>query len=256
MTNQLENMTWIDVRDKVKDRDTILVPIGSVEVEGPHLPLGVDSIVAGHVANAVAAQTGLVVAPLIPASYSEWHKRFPGTITIKMETMLEVLRQYCHCLIACGFKRFLFINTHVGNDTPIFVLGTELRDQTGILVGMVNLWQMANEAAKNMPLDEKVFLHAGEIMTSVMLAIRPDLVDMQKAVAEYVQSGSDALTQKGSYSAVHKNHTYFMYRFSDESTSSGTMGDPSKASAEKGRLIIDHWVTNIVSFVHEFEKAV
>lgn len=256
MVNRLENMTWMDVQKKTSETDTILIPIGSVEVEGPHLPLGVDSIVARYVADEVAARTNLIVAPLIPVSYSEWHKRFPGTISLKMETLIQVLREYCNSLVDCGFKKLFFVNTHVGNDTPIFVLGTELRDKKGVLVGMVNLWQLAGEMAKTMDLNEKAFLHAGEIMTSVMLAIQPGSVHMNKAEAEYVKSGYTALTQKGSFSVVHNNHTYFTYRLSNETTSSGVMGDPTAASEEKGRMIIDGWVDNIVSFLHEFKKIV
>lgn len=256
MACQLENMTWVDIQEKVNETSSILIPIGSVEVEGPHLPLGVDSIVSQYVANKVGERTNLTVAPLISISYSEWHKKFSGTISIKMETLTEVLRQYCNCLIDCGFKRFFFINSHAGNDAPIFLLGNELRGRDDILVGMVNLWQMANEMAKNMELDEKAFLHAGEIMTSVMLAIRPDLVNMEKAKAEYVKTDNAAFKQKGSSTVLFNGHSYSIYRFSNESTRSGVMGDPTTASEAKGQMIINNWVSNITAFLQEFKDAV
>jgi creatinine amidohydrolase len=251
----LEELSWTEFDQLRKEIDTVLFPIGSVEVEGPHLPLGVDSIVALEVAKRVAAGKKLLVAPLISVTYSEWHMGFPGTLSISLATLTQVLRETCEDLVEHGFRRIMFINSHVGNDPAIMEIAHELIRRSAARVGMVNLWAIANQMGKDIPeLKEKVFLHAGEIMTSVMLALRPDLVDMNKAQKEYVKARIDSFVQKGSPQVAFKGISAYAYHLSDEVTQSGVMGDPLAATKEKGEKIVSLWVGFIRDYIEEFRK--
>jgi creatinine amidohydrolase len=251
----IEEMSWTEFDELRMDVDTVLFPMGSVEVEGPHLPLGVDSIVALEVAKKVAAGKKYLVAPLINVTYSEWHMGFPGTLSIRLSTLTQMLREICEDLVEHGLRKIMFINSHVGNDPAIMEVAHELLRRSEARVGMVNLWAVANQMGKDIPeLKEKTFLHAGEIMTSVMLALRPELVDMSKAKKEYLQARVDGFVQKGSPQVTFKGISAYAYHLSDEVTKSGVMGDPLAASKEKGDKIIGLWVEFIRGYIEEFRK--
>jgi len=238
-----------------KSINTVLIPIGSTEVEGPHLPMGLDSIVALEVAKRISEVSEVMVAPLISLTYSDWHMGFPGTLTVKIDTLTRVLRELCRSLIEHGLNKIIFINAHVGNDPSILDVGVELLRNSSARVANVNLWSMVNEMAKNIPeLNEKKFLHAGEIMTSLVMAIRPDLVDMEKAKKEYVKSKIEAFTQKGSFGIEYKGLTTRIFHISNEVCKWGVMGDPSAASAEKGELIMQKWIDYFKDYIIEFQK--
>ncbi len=255
MAKLMEEMTWVEFDEARKKIDTILIPTGSVEVEGPHLPLAVDSIVAQAVAKRVAEKGHFLVAPLLNIGYSEWHMGFPGTLSLRVTTVSQILRELSYSFIDYGFQRLVFINSHVGNDWSITELANEITRRRVARVAMVNLWALGNEMAKNIPeLVEKKFLHAGEIMTSVVMALRPDLVDMKKAKREYLRGRLESFSPKGSWNTVFKGLPVNVYHSSEELTESGVMGDPLPATAEKGEKILTAWTHYILEFIQEFKK--
>jgi len=258
MKNQrIDELSWTEIKELTERVQTIIIPIGSVEEEGPHLPVGVDSIVAFEVAKKVAENTDTLVAPLIPFGYSEWHMGFTGTITLSFNTLLQVLRDIVESLIEGGFKKFVFLNAHQGNDTAIRVIAHEMRKRYQVLISAVNLWELSKDLIQDIPeIEERGFLHGGEVMSSVMLTLKPSLVNMDKAQPEYayVNSGSNSLIQKDSDTAQFEQHRVNMFRFSHEVTKSGVMGDPVKATREKGEKIVDGWVRYLTRFVNEFKK--
>jgi len=122
-------------------------------------------------------------------------------------------------------------------------------------VGMISIWSLSTEVAKDIPeLREKQFLHAGEIMTSVVMAIRPDLVDMKRAKKEHLKPRIDSFTQVLSSKVKFKDRIVGVYHRSDEITQSGVIGDPLAATREKGEIIISHMVDYIRAFLQEFKK--
>ncbi|MDW7740085.1 MAG: creatininase family protein [Bacillota bacterium] len=256
MLRKMENMTWLEMADAVKETDTVLVPIGAIEMQGPHLPLVVDSLAAQYVAEKVAEKTNTVLAPLINVGTSEWHKYFPGIISLSKTTLLEYLRDYCNSLVLNGFKRILFFSPHVINDDVIASVGLELREK-GILVGSVNLWHISAEIVqnKNIEFEEKNFTHAGEIMTSVIMAIAPELVKMDKAETEYPRTPIPDTPFAGLHKLKYRDTSFSIFRFSNEETTSGSLGNPMAATPEKGQKVIDGWLEVIVPFVGEFQKC-
>jgi len=252
---RMEEMSWVEFEEHSRVIDTILLPMGSVEVEGPHLPLGVDSIVASEVANRAAEGCDALVGPLVSVGYSDWHTGFPGTLSLSMETLTQVLREIMFGLVEQGLTRFICINPHVGNQAPTFSVATELRKKKRGIVAMIDLWRLAGEMARDIEgLEEKGFTHAGEIMTSVMLALRPDLVNMEEAKDEQLKSGIDSMVQEAPRRIRFSGYHVDIFRMSRELTDSGVMGDPRYATGEKGEEIIERWVRYIRSFVEEFKR--
>jgi len=252
---RMEEMSWVEFEECSRVFDTILLPMGSVEQEGPHLPLAVDSIVAWEVAGRAGEGCDALVGPLISVGYSDWHAAFPGTLSLSMETLTQVLREIMFALVEHGFKRFICINPHIGNEAPIFSVATELRKKKRAIVATIDLWRLAGAMARDIAgLEEKGFTHAGEMMTSVMLALRPDLVNMDKAKMERLRSGIDSMKQETPRKVNFSGYHVDIFRMSRELTDSGAMGDPAHATREKGEEIIGRWVRYIQEFVAEFKK--
>lgn len=251
----MDEMSWVEFKEVSEITDTVLVPMGSVEQEGLHLPMGTDSIVALEISKRVSSISDVLVAPLINIGYSDWHSGFPGTLSLSMEMLIQVLRKICFDLSRNGFKRFVFVNPHIGNEAPIFSVSTELR-RKGIGIGaMINIWKLTGEIGRDIQsLEERVFTHAGEIMTSVMLALRPDLVDMTKAKKDVLKSGINSLEQETSRRVKFKGKHLELYRMSNEVTETGIMGNPINATKEKGEDVINRCVLYIAEFVEEFKK--
>ena len=170
-------MSWVEVRDYLADHDMVIIPLGSIEQHGPHLPLGSDSLQALELAREVSLRTGVVVAPLLWMGYSEYHLGFPGGVSISPDTMEKVLFESVSSLIHHGFRRFMFLNRHGGNgivqDRVIHRINHET-EATGIAIGIGN----------PVPVDDESDFfdwHSGVSETSLMLRVRPDLVRMERA---------------------------------------------------------------------------
>lgn len=136
---------------------------------------------------------------------------FSRHVSLSLSTLTQMLREICGDLAEQGLNRIVFINPHVGNETPITEVAIELRKKSLARVAMFHLWSIVNEMAKEMEgLVEKKFAHGGEMMTSVMLALRPDLVHMERAVKEFERPSMKRTKQEGSFKVLFKNrHIHF-----------------------------------------------
>lgn len=246
--------SWSELHDLERENTIILIPLGSTEQEGYHLPLGVDTYVAEAIANEVAKDTGSLVSPTLPVGYSEWFLEFPGTISLKAETLTQVLREYISSLIHPGFRKFIFINGHRGNSPAVDIVSREFIMSHDVQIAMVEIWKLANSLTKNTPqLKENSFKHAGELMTSVMLYLNPDTVNMKRAKAEYVKSKKPHFTAKSTLGpAEFKGVEITLYEKAKRLTESGIMGNPLSATAEKGEIIVNTITSYLVEMVKKF----
>jgi len=252
--HQFSAYSWQEVGEMDRGNTAVLIPLGSTEQEGTHLPLGVDTFVAESLANEVAKETGTLVGPVLPLGYSEWFMEFSGTISLKLETLTQVLREYTSCLIHHGFRKFIFINGHAGNSTAVDVVAREYTMSQSARISMVEIWKIANLMAKDIPdLKENAFKHAGEIMTSVMLYLHPAMVTMERARVEYVKSGQGPFKAKSSLGlADFKGMEIKVYEKAKALTESGIMGDPMAATAQKGELIFNALKSYLIEMAANF----
>jgi creatinine amidohydrolase len=251
---QFASYSWAEIHEMNKGNTIILIPLGSTEQEGTHLPLGVDTYVADAIANEVAKETGSLVGPSLPVGYSEWFLEFPGTMSLKFETLIQVLREYISGLILHGFKKFIFVNGHGGNSSAVDIISREFIMNQDVHVAMVEIWKLAHALAKNIPeLKENIFKHAGELMTSMMLYLHPNLVNMKRAKTEYVTSKKPHFTAKSTLGpAEFKGVEITLYDKARCLTESGTMGDPLAATAEKGKIIVNEITSYLADMVKNF----
>ncbi len=236
---RLEEMTWPEVRREIAaGRDTVVVPFGAVEQHGPHLPLGTDAIFGDEVGQLVADRLGAFLAPTVRVGCSSHHLTFAGTMSLEEETFYQVVGDIVRALARHGFRRLVLLPTHGGNFRP---LGEAVR-RIGSVEGarVITFPDVSFLMAAILPVASSLGVtpaeggvHAGEWETSMMLALRPELVKMDEAEPGYtgdLMSGVQKFFEEG-VQAVSDN---------------GIFGDPRRASAEAGRRYVDQIVDAVV----------
>jgi creatinine amidohydrolase len=223
--------------------DTVVVPLGSTEQHGLHLPLGTDAILGEAIGGRVARALGnALLAPGITIGCSEHHMDFAGSLTLSKETFGAVVGDVCRSLAHHGFGHIALIPTHGGNFTPLAKAVKVIRPElSGInliaytdLMGFMNEIFRVGKAREVTP--EQAGGHSGEFETSLMLTVRPDLVAMDVAQPGYVgdQLSIAALVFEKGFRAATEN---------------GVLGDPSDASAANGEVYLAALTDLLVGFI-------
>ena len=254
----LLHMTWEEFRDCVNPELVVVIPMGSVELEGPYLPLGVDTLVAEGVARRLEGEEGVLIGPSLPLGHSKWFMPFPGTISLEHGTLTALLLDYCRSLIRHGVKRFVFLNAHRGNHACVDEVSRTLILERPLHIGMAGLWKLANDLIANKQglIQEGKFTHAGEIMTSVVLALNPETVVTKGMHADLPKSPEGSafriLNSLGETSFQGSVQTVYMHI--REITRTGLFGDPTTASVEKGEVLLDMMTEYLKAFLQAFRK--
>ncbi|MEE9390502.1 MAG: creatininase family protein, partial [Candidatus Aminicenantaceae bacterium] len=175
----LQEMTWTDIRDYLETSDMVIIPLGSTEQHGPHMPLGTDYYEATGMSKLISARTGVVVAPVLLVGHSEYHSGFPGSLSLKPGTMEQVLFETAEMLIKYGFRRFMFFNYHGGNNIIQQRIIHRINHKTEAIATSIGHGSPIQESGEE---EEEFFdWHAGVNETSIMLYLKPELVKMERA---------------------------------------------------------------------------
>jgi creatinine amidohydrolase len=240
----LETMTWPEVEAEIRGgRNTIVVPFGSTEQHGPHLPLGTDAMLGDEIGLVVAARLDAFLAPTVRIGCSSHHLAFPGTLSIEEETFHRVVGDIVRSLARHGFRRVVLLPTHGGNFAPLGAAVEKIGPVPGVkLVAFADVGLLAEAmlglgAELGIPAAEGG-IHAGEWETSMMLALRPDLTRMERAEPGYtgdLMEGMQTMVARGT-DAVAKN---------------GIFGDPRRATPEAGRRYVDRIVDRVLAAIEQ-----
>lgn len=214
----------------------VIVPVGSVEQHGPHLPTQVDALLAGEVARRAARaaekSTPVVVAPTVWSGLAEHHMSLGGTLSLDFQTFFAVLKCICRSLVRHGFKRILLLNGHGGNIAALTVIVNELAVELNAPIATTSYWNLASKEFGQILERQKNVRHACEAETSMMLALVPELVDMSKAAQTIGPTGRELAEVVGG-DAAHR------WRSFKSRTSHGVIGDPRAADAKKGERLLE-----------------
>jgi creatinine amidohydrolase len=250
----LQELSWPEVRDLQAAKPVIIIPTGAIEQHGPHLPLEVDSRIAEKLAEAAARKVRpnfpILVTPVVSVGASGEHMSFPGTLSLSTDAFMVVARQILGCLIQHGFDHFFFLNGHGGNEEALKLVARTVREEHEVIITASSYWQLAREEIRSVRESPGGGMnHGGEEETSLMLFLRPDLVNMAVAEANPLRWRSSYLA--GNYA---QDPPVAFGRKRSDIAPMGHNGDPTLASSEKGRRLFDAIVEAVAHFVKEFHK--
>jgi creatinine amidohydrolase/Fe(II)-dependent formamide hydrolase-like protein len=244
----LGELTWPEAELCLDKVDIALLPVGAIEQHGPHLPLDTDAFDADYLARQVAracSDPKPLVLPLIPYGVSYHHDDFKGTFSINNQTLANLVYEIGMSAARNGIQKILIINGHGGNGPSLNFAAQMINRDAHIFVGVDSGETSDVDIYNYVETDNDV--HAGEFETSTSLAIRPELVQMDKAVAAIPQFNSRYLnfTSKRGIS---------WYAYTKKISKTGIMGDPTKANAEKGKKMWQIMVAHLVAFVEDLKR--
>jgi creatinine amidohydrolase len=242
----------------------VIIPLGSTEQHGPHMPLGTDTYEALDMAKMISQRTGVVVAPVLWVGYSVYHAGFPGTLSLNTETMEQVLFETAEMLIRHGFRRFMFFNYHGGNNVvqeKVIHRINHTTEAAGVAIGHGSPMQVRKDG-------EFFDWHAGLNETSIMLYLRPDLVrkeriekpvitftEKQQELINMASNNPDLPDIAGLYLGVPEETG--KEGASHELSSNGiwSLSDVKNANRELGKNTVETMVDNAVRFIEAWKQA-
>ncbi|MBX9619636.1 MAG: creatininase family protein [Hyphomicrobiales bacterium] len=223
------------LRHKAEAGALVILPVASTEQHGPHLPTGVDTYLCAAVcerAGRLMHDQGkhVVVAPTLWVGLAEHHVSFGGTFTLGLRTYHALLADLLASIKRAGFKQTIIVNGHGGNIAALQALTTDLTRELDIALGVTTYFTLATESFAATLEDQKAVHHACEAETSMMMAIRPDLVlndRLNEAHGPFALDGTSPLNRP-------LNH----WRSFKEITDSGVIGDARRATPAKGETLM------------------
>lgn len=248
-----DEMTWPEVREAVKQNRVALVPVGSIEDHGWHLPLMTDNLIAQSICNEVGRRftEDVVVLPIAPYGFEEHHMDFPGSIDVHYATLIRMWADIGKSLAHHGFKKIVFINGHGSNHSALDLAAREITIQTNSYCCMTSWWNLVREEIGS--IRESVFpggcSHACELETSLVMFLRPDLVDKR-----YIKKEIPEFNSKFMWRDIHKPSPVAFMDMWSRQTESGIIGDPTLASGEKGEKLFEFAVAKVAELCREFRN--
>jgi creatinine amidohydrolase len=249
-----DEMTWPEVRVAIRHDPVLVLPTGTTEQHGYHLPLMVDYLCATEVARAAVervAPRAILMQPVV-YSFNEHHMDFPGTITIDEGTIIDDVFCIGRSLAHHGFRRILILDGHGSNIPFMDIAPRRITNKTEAICAMTSWWSLMTSADYRRWRESRFpggTGHACELETSVVLHLRPDLVDMAKAVDEVSMQMSESL-----YWDLEGGGPVRFQEFFTRNSLSGVVGEATRATAEKGRLIFDVVVERLAGFLEKFRR--
>ena len=243
----LGDLTWPQARRRLSEVDVALLPVGAVEQHGPHLTLDTDAWDAERLALDVAAACAAprpLVLPLVPYGVSYHHADFAGTLSVSPETLSRFVVEVGLAAARHGVRKLVIVNGHGGN-IPALQFAAQVINRDAHIFTCVDTGETSDTEVSRL-IETANDVHAGEYETSTSLALRPDLVLMDRAVTDIPHFSSRYLDFSSSASVSWFART-------SRISPSGVMGDPTRASADKGRRMWELMVGNLVELVEHLK---
>lgn len=244
-----ELMTWPEVEAYLQDMDTVILPCGAIEQHGPHLPVDIDYYDAKYLAHQVAlacADPKPLVLPAIPFGVSYHHEDFKGTISVTNDALSRFVYDIGMSLAKNGVKKLIILNGH-GDNAPTLSYAAQMINRDAHIFVCVDTGETSDVDLYDL-IETPNDIHAGEIETSTTLAIRPQMVQMDKAVDGTLSFGSK-------YLDYDSDRGVSWYVRTSKISESGVLGNPTKATADKGKIMWEHMIRHLVKFVDTIKNT-
>ena len=248
----MSSVLWMDLtaeelRAKAATDTIVVLPVASIEQHGPHLPVGVDTILCSGVCKAAAERAGdvdVVVAPTLWCGMAEHHMAFGGTFTFDIPTYRAVLLAFLKSIERHGFHRVLIVNGHGGNIAALTAFLPDFARETRLHVEATTYFMLAQDAFPPLLEDQKGVQHACEVETSMMMVLAPGSVREPRLAEAF-----------GARDGLPGRPTVSRHRSFREMTETGVIGDARRATPEKGQACLDACADALAGLLREMGRA-
>ncbi len=243
----LGELTWPEAEKRIAGADAVVLPFGpGAKEHGPHLPLNADAVVMDYLCRRAVEAENVVIAPPILHGWLPAFRQFPGTEVADPTVFIRYVDAVARSLIRSGARRLVFLNTSIAQAAglPLAIVARDIREQTGTPLLLVSWGDLETEATRRLETQARGG-HADEIETSIHLALQPGLVRMDRAVRDYGREPARTYPgyQPGLFSRTPGDPAY---------SETGLVGDPTAATAEKGRaalaIMTEQWLRALRGF--------
>jgi creatinine amidohydrolase len=247
----LSNMTWTDIRDLDKHEGVLVLPVGAIEQHGPHLPICTDALIAERMValalERLPDSANVWGLPVQSYGKSNEHTGYAGTFALSATTLMAVVRDIALGAKRAGFRRLAFVNGHGGNSALLAMMARDIRAETGLMT-----FTLLSSAGASDPVsiarDEIRFgIHAGDWETSIVLALEPNLVQMDRAPSafpDFPQSRNISMT---------KGNALVAWLTGDWSPT-GVFGDATQATPKRGEARLESCVVKLAEVLEEISR--
>ncbi len=235
----IEDLTWPEVAAAFQADLPVVVPIGAAAKEhGHHLPMKTDWLLARALAEGIAAKLPVLIAPTVPFGYYPVFQRYPGSQHLSAETFVRLLTELVEGLLDQGARRIAILNTGVSTEGPVGLATRGILERRGVTIGVADIRRLGRKA-DHLLMQERGS-HADERETSILLAIAPQAVQMKLAKRDYGKESEPSVF--ATLTTMQSNDPG-----AADYSETGAFGDPTLASADKGRAFLDAMVADLVA---------
>lgn len=247
-----EHLATTDLADGACRDAVAVLPVAAVEQHGPHLPLGTDAILTDGVLDAALARLPADVEvlrlPIQRVGHSPEHAEFPGTLTLEAETVIAQWTAIGRAVARAGVRRLLILNGHGGQTALVDLVAMRLRAEARMTVARATYFDLL-EADPAVGRDEQQFgWHGGQVETALMLALRPDLVRVERLE----QFGSAAQAVAADHAVLRVEGPVGIAWMAEDLNPAGVTGDAAAATEAIGRRLLDGVAARLASLIAEF----
>lgn len=235
-------LTWEEAAQAVRAHPVAVLPLGAVEQHGPHMTLGSDTRAADELAARLARENDCILLPTVPYGQVWSLKEFPGSLTVSNETLAALIVEICGSLASKGFQGVVCVTAHIGNMAAMKTAARRLYDSAGIPL-LTLFYPGLEEIAGSVCTSKRAhrsIIHADEIETSLLLALAPECVHMDRAVSEYPEFPPDFESRAMTWESLSR---------------SGVFGDATLATADKGARMLDVVAERAGGLIRSFAQS-
>lgn len=251
---ELAKMTWEEVKAALEHVEIAIIPVGAHEQHGPHMAESCDAVLAEKMAERLGERLfpNALVTPTVNMGVSTHHINFPGTISLKPTTLIAILKDVVSSLHHHGIQKFLFLNSHGGNESTLDVAANLITEELNVEVYYAKTTASAKRAIEEY-VHSPLFGHSCEREVSEALYLAPELVRKDKLHAGDIQ-------EKGRWRQLRPGNPIKGFYYYEEMTANGCIGDATKASVEIGKHIVeeslDHLISEIMKLLKQPQQSI
>jgi creatinine amidohydrolase len=254
IVDRWEDLATTDFGRLDPEKTVAVLPVAAVEQHGPHLPLGTDAIICDAILDSALARLGTAALvlrlPTQRVGHSPEHIGFPGTLSLRVETVLALWRDIGRSVAAAGIRKLLLFNSHGGQAALVDIAAQALRSDAAMIVARCSYYRFPLPEGWVAERELRFGLHGGQVETSLMLHIAPRLVRLDR-IRDFASSAEP-------WEAAHRGlriegETGIGWRAEDLNPD-GVTGDASSASAELGARLLEHFAARVAALLDDLQR--